>query len=382
VEQRPARRDGPLAALAFKIVMDQGRKLTYVRVYSGTMKTGQEVFNPVKKVTEKVARILRMHANQRERLDEAPAGNLVGIMGLKHSTTGDTLCSPEAPVILEPIESYIPVMSLAIEPQTRDDQEKLEAALNRLLEEDPSVRVQIDEDTGQTILSGMGELHLEVLIHRLERDFNTRVTSGRPQVVHRETINKSATAVGVFDRELAGKRHYGAVKVKVAPRDQGMGNQVASNLPENHPGAAYTTFIEEAIRGALLAGAAFGHPVVDVLVELEAVEVKEGLASEMAFRVAAMQAVKQACLEAQPALMEPIMRVEIIVPDEFMGEVIGDFNARKGKIEEFQSKGTTRLITGLAPLSGMFGYSTELRSATQGRGTFTMQFDHFGQAEK
>ncbi len=240
-EQRIARREGPLSALAFKIVMDQGRKLTYVRIYSGILKPGQDVYNPVKKVTEKVARILRMHANQRERLDEAPAGNLVGIMGLKHSTTGDTLCSPEAPIILEPIDSYIPVMSLAIEPQTRDDQEKLDSALNRLLEEDPSVRVQMDEDTGQTILSGMGELHLEVLIHRLERDFNTRVTAGRPQVVHRETINKSGSAVGVFDRELGGKRHYAAVKVKVAPRPRGTGNQVLSQLPQDHPGSAVCT---------------------------------------------------------------------------------------------------------------------------------------------
>jgi elongation factor G len=362
--------------------MDQGRKLTYVRIYSGILKPGQDVYNPVKKVTEKVARILRMHANQRERLDEAPAGNLVGIMGLKQTTTGDTLCSPEAPIILEPIDSYVPVMSLAIEPQTRDDQEKLDSAFNRLLEEDPSVRVQMDEETGQTILSGMGELHLEVLIHRLERDFNTRVTAGRPQVVHRETINKSATAIGVFDRELGGKRHYAAVKVKVAPRPRGTGNQVVSQLTEDHPGSAFAPVMEEAIQGALLAGAAYGHPVVDVLVELEDVEVKEGLASEMAFRVSAMQAVKQACLEAAPALMEPVMRVEVIVPDEFMGEVIGDFNARKGKIEELQSKGSTRIITGLAPLSGMFGYSTGLRSATQGRGTFTMQFNHFGQSEK
>jgi elongation factor G len=382
IEQRVARRDGPLAALAFKIVMDQGRKLTYVRIYSGSLKPGQDVYNPVKKVHEKAARILRMHANQRERLDEALAGNLVGIMGLKHSTTGDTLCSPEAPIILEPIESYIPVMSLAIEPQTRDDQEKLDAALNRLLEEDPSVRVQMDEDTGQTILSGMGELHLEVLIHRLERDFHTNVAAGRPQVVHRETINQAAEASAVFDRELSGKRHYAAVKVKVAPRTRGAGNQFVSLLPEYHPGAIYGPVLAEAVQGALLAGAAYGHPVVDVSVNLVDAEVKEGLASEIAFRVAAMQAVKQACLEARPALMEPIMRVEVIIPEEFMGEVIGDFNARKGKIEALQSKGNTRLITGLAPLSGMFGYSTALRSATQGRGTFTMQFDHFGQSEK
>ncbi len=381
-EQRVARRDGPLAALAFKIVMDQGRKLTYVRIYSGTLKPGQDVYNPVKKVHEKASRILRMHANQRERLDEALAGNLVGVMGLKHSTTGDTLCSPEAPIILEPIESYIPVMSLAIEPQTRDDQEKLDAALGRLLEEDPSVWVQTDEDTGQTILSGMGELHLEVLIHRLERDFHTHVTAGRPQVVHRETVKQKAEAVAVFDRELSGKRHYAAVKVNVAPRIRGEGNQFVSRLAEHHPGTIYVPVLEEAVQGALLAGAAFGHPVVDVSVELIDIDVKEGLASEIAFRVAAMQAVKQACLEAQPALMEPIMRVEVIIPDEFVGDVIGDFNARKGKIEELQSKGNTRLITGLAPLSGMFGYSTALRSATQGRGTFTMQFDHFGQSEK
>ncbi|MGQ9921772.1 MAG: elongation factor G, partial [Desulfobacca sp.] len=382
VEERPAQREGPLAALVFKVIMDQGRKLTYVRIYSGTLKTGQDVYNPIKKVTEKAARILRMHANQRERLDEAPAGNLVGVMGLKHSTTGDTLCSPEAPIVLEPIESYVPVMSLAIEPQTRDDQEKLEAALSRLVEEDPSVRVQTDEETGQVILSGMGELHLEVLIHRLEREFHTRVTAGRPQVVYRETINTAAQASAVFERELAGTKHYAAVTVQVAPQPRGEGNRVTSQLPEAHAAASFVPVMLEAVHGALLAGAAFGQPVEDVAATVVEAEVREGLASDMAFRVAAMQAAKQACLEAQPVLLAPIMRVEIIVPEEFMGEVIGDFNARKGKIEELQSKGATRVITGLAPLASMFGYATALRSATQGRGTFTMQFHHFGQAEK
>ena len=381
-EQRPARREGPLAALVFKVIMDQGRKLSYVRIYSGTLKTGQDVYNPIKKVTEKAARILRMHANQRERLDEAPAGNLVGVMGLKQSTTGDTLCSPDAPIILEPIESYVPVMSLAVEPQTRDDQEKLDAALSRLVEEDPSVRVQTDEETGQVILSGMGELHLEVLMHRMEREFHTRVMAGRPQVVYRETIAQAASASAAFDRELAGKRHYAAVTVKVAPRLRGEGNLVRSELPEEHPGAGYNPVMLEAVNGALLAGAVYGQPVVDVEATIVAAELREGLASDMAFRVAAMQAAKQACLEAQPVLLEPIMRVEIIVPEEFMGEVIGDFNARKGKIEELQSKGSTRVIAGLAPLASMFGYATALRSATQGRGTFTMQFHHFGQAEK
>jgi len=382
MEQRPARREGPLAALVFKIIMDQGRKLSYVRIYSGTLKTGQDVYNPVKKVTEKAARILRMHANQRERLEEATAGNLVGVMGLKHSTTGDTLCSPEAPIVLEPIESYIPVMSLAIEPQTRDDQEKLELALSRLQEEDPSVRSQTDEETGQIILSGMGELHLEVLIHRLEREFHTRVMAGRPQVVYRETINQAATASAVFDRELAGKRHYAAVTVRVAPQPRGAGNRVEAALADTHPAAGFIPVLVEAVHSALLAGAAFGQPVVDVAATVVEAEVREGLASDMAFRVAAMQAVKQACLEAQPALLEPIMRVEIIVPEEFMGEVIGDFNARKGKIDDLQAKGQSRVISGLAPLASMFGYATALRSATQGRGTFTMQFHHFGQAEK
>ncbi len=382
LEQRPARREGPLAALVFKIIMDQGRKLSYVRIYSGTLKTGQDVYNPVKKVTEKAARILRMHANQRERLEEATAGNLVGVMGLKHSTTGDTLCSPEAPIILEPIESYVPVMSLAIEPQTRDDQEKLEGALHRLVEEDPSVQVHTDEETGQVILSGMGELHLEVLIHRLEREFHTRVMAGRPQVVYRETINQAATARAEFDRELAGKRHFAGVTVHVAPQPRGAGNLVQADLPENHPAALFLPVMMEAVNGALLAGAAYGHPVVDVAATIRDAEVREGLASDMAFRVAAMQAAKQACLEAKPALLEPIMRVEVIVPEEFMGEVIGDFNARKGKIEELQAKGGSRVITGLAPLASMFGYATALRSATQGRGTFTMQFHHFGQAEK
>jgi elongation factor G len=382
METRPARRDGPLAALVFKIIMDQGRKLSYVRLYSGTLKTGQDVYNPVKKVTEKAARILRMHANQRERLDEATAGNVVGVMGLKYSTTGDTLCSPDAPIILEPIGSYVPVMSLAIEPQTRDDQEKLEAALQRLMEEDPSVRVQTDEETGQVILSGMGELHLEVLIHRLEREFHTKVMAGRPQVVYRETIHQPATAQATFDRELAGKRHYATVTVAVTPQEQGAGNTVSSALPEAHPALPFLPAMMEAINTALLAGAAFGHPVVDVAVTIREAEVREGLASDMAFRVAAMQAVKQACLEAKPVLLEPIMRVEIIVPEEFMGEVIGDFNARKGKIDDLQTKGQARVLSGLAPLASMFGYATALRSATQGRGTFTMQFHHFGQAEK
>lgn len=381
-EQRVADRKGPLAALAFKIAMDQGRKLTYVRIYSGMLKPGMEVYNSAKRVTEKISRVLRMHANQRERIDEAGAGDLVAVLGLKVTTTGDTLCSPDAPILLEPISSYIPVMSLAIEPKTREDQEKLEVALSRLLEEDPSLRVQVDEDTGQTILSGMGELHLEVVIHRLERDYHTAVTAGRPQVVHRETIQQAAEAVGVFDRDLGGKHHYAQVKIRVVPRARGTGNEFVSALPEGHPAAVFLPAISEAVEGALGAGVAYGHPVIDVRVELLEAEVREGQASDIAFRNAVMQAVRQACEAGHPLLLEPIMQVEIIIPEEFLGEVIGDFNARRGKIENLQTRSGARVISGMAPLSGMFGYATALRSATQGRGTFTMQFHHFGPAEK
>ncbi|OPX19630.1 MAG: translation elongation factor G [Desulfobacca sp. 4484_104] len=381
-ETRPARDHGPLAALAFKIAMDQGRRQTFVRIYSGILKTGQEICNPVKGITEKVARILRMHANKRERLDEARAGSIVALMGLKATTTGDTLCPADHPIILEPISSYIPVISLAIEPKTREDQEKFALALSRLAEEDPSLRVQVDEDTGQTILSGMGELHLEVLIHRLQRDFQTEVNTGRPQVVYRETIAQAAQESVIFDRDLAGKHHYAQVKVKVSPRERGAGNHFISRLADDHPAAGWIPIIQAAVNEALAAGPVQGHPMMDVQIELLDAEVREGQATDMAFRVAAMLAVKQGCQAAQPLLLEPIMKVEVIAPEEFMGEVIGDFNARKGRIAQLLPKGPVRVLRGAAPLAELFGYSTDLRSATQGRGTFTMQFDHFGPVDR
>ncbi|MFP3867370.1 MAG: elongation factor G [Desulfobacteraceae bacterium] len=381
-ETRPAQDDAPLAALAFKIMMDQGRRQTFVRIYSGILKIGQEIYNPVKGLTEKVARILRMHANKRERLDEARTGSIVALMGLKATTTGDTLCSADRPIILEPISSYVPVISLAVEPKTREDQEKFALALSRLAEEDPSLRVQTDEDTGQTILSGMGELHLEVLIHRLKRDFQTEVTAGRPQVVYRETVAQTAEQSGVFDRELAGKHHYAQVKVRLSPRPRGARNLFVSRLADDHPAVGLVPIIQAAVEEALAAGPVFGHPMTDVQVELLDGEVREGQATDMAFRIAAMLAVKQGCQAAQSLLLEPIMRVEVIAPEEFMGEVIGDFNARKGKIEQLLSKGPVQVLSGTAPLAELFGYSTDLRSATQGRGTFTMQFDHFGVVER
>ncbi|PIU53099.1 MAG: elongation factor G, partial [Deltaproteobacteria bacterium CG07_land_8_20_14_0_80_60_11] len=378
---RPPDNDQPLAALAFKIMVDQGQRLTYVRIYSGALKFGQEVYNSIKQTTEKVARILRMHANKREPLEEAHAGTIVALLGLKATSTGDTLCSRHHPIVLEPISSYVPVISLAIEPVTRDDQERLEPALERVCEEDPSLKVHTDEDTGQTLLSGMGELHLEVIIHRLEREFHAHVQAGRPQVVYRETIAARAEETGIFDRELAGRRHFGEVRLTLAPRPRGAGNSFASLLAEGHPAQGLVPIIAQAVTEALEGGAVYGHPAVDIAVALTGATVREGQASEMAFRVAAMTAVKQGLHSGQPQLLQPIMKVEIIAPEEFTGEVMGDFAARKGKVDHLLAKGPVRLISGLAPLSEMFGYATSLRSQTQGRGTFTLQFDHHGYVE-
>jgi elongation factor G len=381
-ESRPPRDDAPLAALAFKIMVDQNQRLTYVRLYSGTLKFGQEVYNSIKGTSEKVARILRMHANKREPLEEAHAGSIVALLGLKATTTGDTLCSRQHPIVLEPISSYVPVISLAIEPVTRDDQERLGPALARVSEEDPSLRIHVDEDTGQTLLSGMGELHLEVITHRLEREFHTHVRAGRPQVVYRETIAKSVEETGVFDRELAGKHHFAEVRLSLSPRPRGRGNSFVSLLPEGHLAAGFVPLIAQSVAEALEGGAVYGHPVVDVAVALTDATVREGQTSEMAFRVAAMTAVKQGLHQGQPQLLQPIMKVEIIAPEEFTGEVIGDFASRKGKVEHLLAKGPVRIISGLAPLSEMFGYATALRSLTQGRGTFTLQFDHHGYVER
>ena len=381
-EPRPARDEAPLAALAFKIMVDQNQRLTYVRLYSGILKVGQEVFNPLKGVSEKVSRILRMHANKREPLEEAHAGSLVALLGLKATTTGDTLCSRDRPIVLEPISSYLPVISLAIEPLTRDDQEKLEPALARVSEEDPSLSIHTDEDTGQTLLSGMGELHLEVIIHRLQREFHAQVRAGRPQVVYRETIAQAAEESGTFDRELAGKHHFAEVRLSLSPRTRGSGNSFVSLLAAEHPAQGFVAVIGQAVGEALEGGVVYGHPGVDVAVALTGATLKEGLASEMAFRIASMAALRQGFNQAQPQLLEPIMKVEIITPEEFTGEVMGDFAARKGKVAQLLAKGPVRLITGDAPLAEMFGYATALRSLTQGRGTFTLQFDHYGSVER
>jgi elongation factor G len=366
----------PLAALIFKVAMMEGRKLCFVRIYSGRLKAGADLYNPTLQRKEKVARILLMHANKRERIEESGAGSIVGVVGLKDSSTGDTLCTAEHPVRLETIEAYEPVISLAIEPKTHADQEKLDEVLAKFTSEDPTLRVRKDEDTGQTILSGMGELHLDVITSRMQREFNTNVNVGKPQVMYRETVETCAQASAAFDREIAGQRHFAEALIEVSPLPRGSGSTFASRVPED---ALTSAFIEAARKGALAAlesGPLSGYPVVDVAVVLSGATAREN-SSELAFTVAGSMACKDALLRGSPSLLEPIMTAEVLAPEAFLGEVIGDLNARNGKIESIDHRLGAQVITVTVPLSRMFGYSTALRSATQGRGTFSMHFARF-----
>ena len=376
-EERLSQDSAPLAALAFKVQMDHGRKMTYLRVYSGVLKAGDEAWNSGKKCREKASRILQMHANKRERIKEAKAGNIVAVMGLKYTTTGDTLCDPDHPILLEPIEMYHPVISVAVEPKTVGDQEKIDMALNKLSEEDPSFQVKFNEETGQTVISGMGELHLEILVHRLLREFNAPVTVGKPQVVYRESIQKSVTLEERFDREIGGGRQVASLVLSVSPRERKKTNRVISQLePEKLP-EGYEELILDTLRQRLESGVLKGFPVIDVEVVLKDATFEEGLSTDVAFRAAASMGLKRACEQADPVLLEPTMRLEVLVPESFMGEVIGDLNSRHGKIKQIEPRGPIQVIEAVLPLSKMFGYSTVLRSITQGRGTFTMVFSHY-----
>ncbi len=367
----------PLAALIFKVSMMEGRKLSYVRIYSGKMKVREDVYNPLRKTKEKLSRILRMHANKRDRIDEAGAGSIVGIVGLKQSSTGDTLCSINHPVLLEKMEFYEPVISVAVEPKTHADQEKLDEVLNKFIAEDPTLKVRKDEDTGQTILSGMGELHLEIIISRMQREFKTSVNVGKPQVVYRETIEKEVEASAVFDKEVTGQHHFGEVSLKLKPLKRGTGKRFRSEITGETIPEVFIPAIEKGIRQSLESGTLMGYPVVDVEAVLTGGSCKESLGTELAYTVSASMACKEALANGKPFLLSPIMNVEIFVPESFMGDVIGDLNSRGGKIESIESKIGIQVIKAIVPLSSMFGYSTSLRSATQGRGTFTMKFSHF-----
>ena len=383
---RRSRYDEPLSALAFKIQMDQGRKMVYVRVYSGILRVGEEVLNPGKKKVERAARLFQMHANKRERIQEAGAGSIVAVMGLKYTVTGDTLCDPKGPILLEPIEAYQPVISVAVEPKTSADQDRVAFSLAKLAEEDPTFKVRYDEDTGQTIISGMGELHLDVLTHRLLREFKAQVRVGKPQVMYRETVTRRAIVEERYDREIGGQRHVAALTIEVSPRKRGTGNRVFSELGHDDEGASvlphgFDVLILETLEQGLESGILKGYPLEDTQVVLKDAMFSEGLSTEIAFRAAASEALRKALEEAGPVLLEPMMRLEIVVPDAFLGDVIGDLNSRNGKIEEIFPRGKVQVVKAIAPLATLFGYSTNLRSLTQGRATFTMAFSHFDESK-
>ncbi|MBU1966270.1 MAG: elongation factor G [Proteobacteria bacterium] len=365
----------PLAALAFKIMQDEGRKLTYLRIYSGRLHTGDELYNASRGKREKIARLLKMHANKRERVEQAGAGDIVAVLGLKEITTGDTICDEAHPILLEPIDFYEPVISQAIEAKTPADQEKLTAALSKLMEEDPTLRVKYDDETAQTVLSGMGELHLEIITDRLQREFNARVNVGKPRVVHRETIQKRVECEGLFERELGEKKHFGHVKLILEPTCRGGGVEIVRRLEE---GAVIPeellVAMEEGVRERVLSGVLAGYPVIDIRVVLLGGNQKEGETTPLGCKIASSSAFREGCLKADPVLLGPLMLVDIITPSEFMGEVIGDIHARRGEIQGIAPKGAVSDIRARVPLKAMFGYSTDLRSATQGRAVFTMQF--------
>jgi elongation factor G len=367
----------PFAGLAFKVHMDQGRKLTYIRLYSGKVTAGSGVYNVNKQTKEKIARIFQMHANKRERRTQAGAGEIVAIIGLKKTTTGDTLCDPQHPILLEHIEFYDPVISIAMEPRTRADEEKTLQSLEKLAEEDPTFRFHQDPDTGQTIISGMGELHLDILVNRLLREYSVQVNVGKPQVVYRETITAALEAEAIFDREIAADLHFARVELHLEPRARGKGNLFRDLVRDGSIPAQFIPAVEEGVLESLESGPIAGYPIVDVEVAVIGGSFKEQTASELAFKVAASTALQEGCRRAGPQLLEPVMAVEIIVPEEFTGDVINDLNIRKGKIEAVHTKPSVKIVQATVALSQMFGYSTALRSASQGRATFTMQFSHY-----
>lgn len=381
-EERPSDDHAPMAALAFKVAMDQGRKLVYLRIYSGSLKAGEEVFNVTKGKREKVARLLQMHANKRERIEYAGAGSIVAAVGLKETATGDTLCDEKHPVVLEPMEFFEPVISVAVEARTRADHERLVFALGKLAEEDPTFRIREDEETGQTIISGMGELHLEILVERMRQEYNVHANVGRPQVVYRETISAQAEREIRFEKEIQGFLNKGHVVIRVEPLRRGEGNLISFDLPEEKIPGPYRGAVEEGIREAWYGGVIQGYPVMDVRATVIGGSYQDGASTELAYKVAASMAFKAACEAAGPILLEPIMKVDLLVPSEFMGEVLGDLHARGGKIEGMENRMVVQAITAFIPLRRTFGYSTTLRSLTQGRGTFSMQFSHFDRAEK
>jgi elongation factor G len=379
-EVRPSSAAEPLCALAFKVQLDEGRKLTYLRIYSGQIKAGGEVYNAGKGKKEKIARLLKMHANKRERVETATAGDIIAVVGLKDTTTGDTLCDETRPILLEPMDVYEPVISQAIEAKTPADQERLTAALAKFVDEDPTLRVKYEDETAQTVISGMGELHLEIIIDRLTREFNAHVNIGKPRVVYRETIQKREERDGVFERELGDRRHYGAVRLRLEPRERGAGNEIVNSLDPAQVPEEFHQAVVEGVREALFSGTVAGYPVIDVRITLAGGQHREGESTLLGYKIAASTAFREGFAQADPVLLEPVMLVDILSPSEFMGEVIGDINARRGEVQAIAPRGLISEIRAKVPLRAMFGYSTDLRSATQGRATFSMHFLEFGRS--
>ena len=380
VVERPADENAPFAALAFKIVADPFGKLTYFRVYSGTINKGDEVYNSTKERKERLGRILLMHANQREDLDVAMAGDIVAGLGFKETTTGDTLCDRNNLVILERMEFPEPVIHVAIEPKSKDDQDKLGKALKSLSDEDPTFRIRTDEETGQTVISGMGELHLEILVDRMRREFNVDATVGKPQVAYRETITKSVESVEYRHiKQSGGSGQFAVVKISLEPTGPGGGYEFVDEITGGRIPREYIQPTNQGIQSALDNGVLAGYPTVDVRVKLVDGQYHDVDSSEMAFKVAGQMAFKKAAEMARPVLLEPIMAIEVVTPDEYMGDVMGDLSSRRGRIEGMEARGNTQVVRAQVPLSEMFGYSTDLRSRTQGRATYTMQFHSYQQ---
>jgi elongation factor G len=374
VIERKASESEPFAALAFKIVADPFGKLTYFRVYSGQISKGDEVYNSTKERKERLGRILLMHANQREDLDVALAGDIVAGLGFKETTTGDTLCDRGNPIILERMEFPDPVIHVAIEPKTKDDQDKLGKALKSLSDEDPTFRVRTDEETGQTVISGMGELHLEILVDRMQREFNVVATVGKPQVAYRETITKSVDSVEYRHvKQTGGSGQFAVVKISLEP-NPGKGYEFVDKISGGRIPREYIQPTNQGIQSALESGVLAGYPTVDVKAMLVDGQYHDVDSSEMAFKIAGQMAFKKAAEMAKPVILEPIMSVEVVTPEEYMGSVVGDLNSRRGRIEGMEALGNAQVVRAQVPLSEMFGYSTDLRSATQGRATYTMQF--------
>ena len=378
-EERHSSDEEPFSALAFKIMADPFvGKLAFFRVYSGILKSGSYVLNSTKNKKERIGRILQMHANTRAEITEVYAGDIAAAVGLKDTTTGDTLCDQDNPIILESMEFPEPVISVAIEPKTKAAQEKMGTALQKLSEEDPTFRVRTDEETGQTIISGMGELHLEIIVDRLLREFKVEANVGAPQVAYRETIKNAVDIEHKYAKQSGGRGQYGHVKIRMFPQEPGAGYEFVNATVGGSVPREYIGPVDQGIQGAMEAGILAGYPVVDVKVELYDGSYHEVDSSEMAFKVAASMAFKDGMRKANPIILEPMFKVEVVTPEEYMGDVMGDINSRRGRIEGMEARiGGAQAINAMVPLSQMFGYSTDLRSATQGRATYTMIFDHY-----